>query len=119
LNDLELDRVTRWQPDPRAVAHARAILAAEGNDPDVLVAIPMYQPGKELGIWEMGQEVRTVMGAVFAGYNRSEDTGGLPFFSWARAKAAEVAEAELGEGAGTVAFAVVRAGSDATPVFEW
>jgi hypothetical protein len=121
MEDLDTDRVTRWQPDPRAVAHAQVVLAAE-DDPEVLAAIPMYQPGKASGIWEMGQEVVTVQGAVFFGRNRHAHTGvGLPSFSWARGEAVEIAQKALDATGreGTVAYAVVRKESDDTPVFEW
>jgi hypothetical protein len=115
--DLEQDRVTRWQPDPRAVAQARAILATYGGSTNELAVIPMYQPGKERGIWEMGQQVVTVRGAIFTG-NHHESGNGLLSYAWAREAAAQVAEAQLGDAAGTAAYAVVRADSEHTPVFE-
>lgn len=53
----------RWMPAQRAVRHGRALLAAE---PDAdLAVVPLYQPGKQYGIWLFGQPVQTVEGVVF------------------------------------------------------
>jgi hypothetical protein len=53
----------RWLPTDRSVRHARALLAAEPTA-DVAV-VPMFQPGKQYGIWTVGQLVSTVPGVVF------------------------------------------------------
>jgi hypothetical protein len=110
------DMRLRWLPTRRAVKHARALLAAE---PEADVAlIPMYQPGKQYGIWLTGQIVTTVPGVVFVAANSFHTAGSLPTLSWARNKACDIARERLrvdGQ-VGTVAYAVVR--PDTVAVFE-
>jgi hypothetical protein len=113
------DMRTRWLPTPAAVRHARALLAAE---PDAEMAvIPMYQPGKRHGWWEVGQEVVTVAGVVFLGVSAFEPPADspVPSYSWARHAATELAEAQLGDRPGTVAYAVVSAPDGDVSVFEY
>jgi hypothetical protein len=111
-DDLRL----RWLPTRQAVRHARALLAAEPAAD--FAVVPLYQPGKQYGIWMLGQVVNTVQGAVFLAVNSSEPTAGVPTLGWAREAACLVAREQLridGRG-GTVAYAVVRA--DSVAVFE-
>lgn len=79
----------------------------------------MVQPGKTPGIWETGQEVRTVAGAVFIGVNSftTEENAEVPSFAWARNTASDLARSVLGEQPGTVGYAVVRR-DGTTAVFE-
>lgn len=106
----------RWLPTSRSVRHARALLAAEPAADVALV--PMYQPGKQYGIWLTGQRVSTVPGVVFVAVNSFEPAAGIPSVSWARHAACLLAREQLradGRG-GTVAYAIVR--SDSVAVFE-
>lgn len=57
------DRHRRWVPSDTARAQAAAVLAAHPFAEHVIV--PMYQPGKQRGVWTVGQEVRTVPHCVF------------------------------------------------------
>ncbi|OLF13490.1 hypothetical protein [Actinophytocola xanthii] len=78
----------------------------------------MYQPGKQYGIWLVGQPVTTVPGVVFLAAIHTEPVEGIPNFSWARNAACHLARERLradGRG-GTVAYAVIR--HDSVAVFE-
>lgn len=90
------DLRTRWWPAPTAVAHAKALLAAEPAAD--MAVIPMYQPGKQVGLWTYGQEVRTVHGVIFLAANRFTDpepgSAPIPPYSWARNAAEDVAATE-------------------------
>jgi len=115
--DVEHDMVRRMQPTDTAVAHARALLAAEpGAD---LAFIPMCLPGKEYGWWRLGQQVVTVPGVVLLARKSSSDAGAVPSGSWARNTAAAIARQVLQERGqdGVAAYAVVRREGH-TPVFE-
>jgi len=117
LADLERDRLQRMNPTDTAVAHARALLAAEpGAD---IAFIPMCLPGKELGWWREGQEVVTVPGVVLLAVNGFDDSGPVPSGSWARNTAAAIARQVLQERGqdGVAAYAVVRREGH-TAVFE-
>lgn len=106
----------RWLPTSRSVRHARALLAAE---PAADVAlIPIYQPGKQYGIWLTGQLVSTVPGVVFVAVNSFKPAAGVPSVSWARHAACVLAREQLRDHgrSGTVAYAVVR--TDSVAVFE-
>ena len=116
-DDLEADRITRWQPSPTSVERARKLLASEPAD--AVAVIPMYQPGKEHGWWTMGQQVETVEGVVFVAVNSFDPTDTLPSLSWARDQADLIAATFLRVATGgTTAYAYVTADSDQTPVFE-
>ena len=69
----------------------------------------MIQPGKYYGLWTVGQEVRTVAGAVFIGVNSFDvdEIGEVPDYGWARNAASDVARSVLGNRPGTVAWATV------------
>lgn len=110
------DMRRRWLPTNRAVRHARILLAAEPAA-DVAV-IPMYQPGKQHGIWLTGQTVITVPGVVFIASNSFIVAGLIPGASWARDAACDIARDRLrAQGQdGTVAYAMVRLSS--VVVFE-
>lgn len=112
----EEDLRARWLPTRRSVGHARALLVAEPTA-DVAV-VPMFQPGKQYGIWTVGQPVSTVAGVVFVAVNGFEPAVGVPSLSWARNAACLLARERLRAGGrgGTVAYAVVR--SDSVVVFE-
>lgn len=127
--DLNEDRVRRWNPHPRAIQHARALLKSDG-EADFAV-IPMFQPGKDHGWWRSGQPVHTVFGVVLLSVNTHEPTGKIPSHSWARDTASAIAAAalrtyaeqnphirSLGGEIGTVAYAVVSRGSDHVGVHE-
>lgn len=109
------DLESRWLPEPAAIAVAVAALNAEPSAD--YAAIPLYQPGKTFGVWETGQQVVTVRGAVFLGVNSFDPTGPVLSFSWARNAASEVAREILGDRPGTVAFASVDRDGHAA-VFE-
>lgn len=110
IDPIEQDKRDRWVPDPAAVAVAVAALkAADPTDSlDLLAAIPMVQPGKTHGWWTIGQEVETVMGAVFLGRNRCDGAGSYPSYGTARNAASVVARGALGEREGTVAWVTVE-----------
>lgn len=113
---IDRDRVTRWNPTASAVQYALTLLNYE-TDADMAL-IPMYQPGKQYGIWEYGQEVCTVHGVIFLAVNSFDSDSLIPSMSWARDAASQMARHAMGDREGTVAYAVVRRDSDRTPVFE-
>jgi hypothetical protein len=109
------DLAARWLPEQSAIDLAvRRLEASPSAD---YAAVPMYQPGKEFGWWEAGQEVCTVPDVAFIGVNRFEAEGDVPSFAWARNAAAEVAREHLGGRPGTVAWASVNREGHAA-VFE-
>lgn len=114
--EIDEDRLTRLQPDPAAVRHARALLDAEPNA-DVAY-IPMCLPGKQQGIWTYGQTVQTVPGVVVLGARDGQADGMTPPSRWARDMASRIAALHLDGRPGVAAWAVLRRGSDHTPVFE-
>jgi hypothetical protein len=75
-----------------------------------LAAIRMMQPGKRYGLWSVGQEVRTVAGAVFIGVNSfdADESGEVHDYAWARNAGSDVARSVLGNRPGTVAWATVE-----------
>jgi hypothetical protein len=59
---VEKDMRERYLPTPEAIKVARTMLLAT---PEANVAlVPMFCPGKQRGIWTMGQPVETVPGIV-------------------------------------------------------
>jgi len=100
---IEQDKLDRWQPADTAIAHAKALLAAEPNAD--LAVIPMVQPGKNRGIWVLGQEVVTVPGVVILA-NADGGRGGVTGYPHAR-KFAELI-------AGAVQVEIWRQARDAT-----
>ncbi len=99
------DLKDRWLPTQAAIRHARILLDREPNAD--MAVIPMCQPGKTRGIWETGQEVRTVPGVVFLA-TRGTANPDIPGYSWARDAACKLARDFLGGQDGTTAFAVVH-----------
>ena len=89
---IEQDMRDRWLPADTAIAHAKALLAAEPNA-DIAV-IPMVQPGKNRGIWVFGQEVVTVPGVVILASNSDDGRAGVPGYPHAR-KFAELIAGEV------------------------
>lgn len=91
----EADMRARWLPASTAIAHAKVLLTAEPAAD--MAVIPMYQPGKDRGIWTTGQEVRTIHGVVILAANRWEDpepgSPPIPPYTWARATAEDIAAA--------------------------
>lgn len=113
----EHDMRARWLPDPAVVESARAALDGE---PEAYVAmIPMVQPGKDHGFWQVGQVVQTIGHIVLAvkgdvapaGYPEIRTYGDARNCCIARALAA------LGDRKGTVAYAIVYRDGDLS-VFE-
>jgi hypothetical protein len=103
--------------DTCAVRHAVALLEAEPAAD--MVVMPLYQPGKQRGIWRAGQLVTTVPGAVFLAVNSHDPALGVPTYAWARDTACSVARERLRVNGrdGTVAYAVVYRDGEVS-VFE-
>lgn len=102
------DMRARWLPDDQAVLDAIAKMAAEPRA-DVAM-IGMIQPGKQRGVWTLGQEVETVPGALYIGISDLDVPPGSPVRSFAIARNLACAKAReaLGDRSGTVAYAVVE-----------
>ena len=112
------DLQARWLPDPHVVKAAAAMLTALPGDRTVAV-IPMCQPGKDHGIWTVGQEVETVYGAIFYGHTGydADQPARVPGYHAACDMADLAAFRQLGDRPGTTAHAVVRRDGDVA-VFE-
>lgn len=114
------DMRARWCPSESAVKHAVALLNVEPFADYAVV--PMVQPGKHYGCWEVGQEVVTVPGVVLLAVNNSTSeplpyATPVPGYSWARNEAWEIARRYLADADGTTAYAnISRDGTFA--VFE-
>lgn len=104
----EQDMRDRWRPSPDAVRQAKALLDAESVAD--LAAVPIYHPGKQEGLWEIGQEVCTVPGVVLLGVNSFDPAvdSPVPSYSWARNAASGLAKAALGDRPGTCGWATIR-----------
>jgi hypothetical protein len=111
IGAAERDMAARWLPDQVAMDMAAAMLAAAPAAE--LVVVPLVQPGKQAGVWTVGQAVYTVRGAYFL----ADDDDG---YGQARRLAVAVAEAELAARgqAGTVAYAIIERDGNAA-VFEY
>lgn len=108
------DRRARWVPsrEQRAVA-AAMLTAVPPNVEHVLV--PLVQPGKEFGIWIVGQVVEVVPGFWLADALALPDN---PYsFTVARTNAIDAAAKQLGDRPGTVGWAVIGRDGHAA-VFE-
>jgi hypothetical protein len=117
-NSIEVDMKTRLLPTDQAVDHANALLLAEPAA-DVAV-IPMYLPGKQRGIWTIGQEVHTVPGVLFLATTGYHPAPGVPSLSWARSTACDIAREVLRADprGGTVAYVIVESDVDGVAVYE-
>lgn len=119
--DPSEDLRRRWIPDKAAVQ--AALDALEGEPAAEVAVIPMYQPGKTYGIWDVGQRVETIAltgDDVLLAVNSSATDGPVPGVRAAQDKAFELASLALagcGDGKGTTAYAVVRR-NGRTAVFE-
>lgn len=108
VNAAEQDKNTRWRPSEASV---RLAVAALKSSPYAdVAAVPMVQPGKTYGWWEIGQQFTTVPGVVFIGANSFDvpDEADVPSYAWARNEAASLARTYLGDAPGTVAWASIR-----------
>ena len=101
----EQDMQDRWRPTETAVNHAVALLKAEPRADFALV--PLVQPGKEYGWWEIGQKVETVPGVVILSVNSFKAGADIPSHSWARNATSQVAKRVLGDAPGTVSYASI------------
>jgi hypothetical protein len=116
---LNEDRRLRWVPSATALDIATRALESQ-PDADMAV-VPMYQPGKIYGIWQVGQRVETVEAGfedVLLAVNSHTPSGAIPSLITVRDTAFQRASEALREhGKGTTSYAVVsRDGSCA--VFE-
>ena len=126
----QADLEARWLPADTAVAHAKTLLAAEPAAD--MAVIPMWQPGKQRGVWVTGQEVRTIHGVVILAANRFGDPEPgdppIPPYTWARATAEDIAAQARAAGwknrtatwpgrPGTTGYGVVHRGGNVS-VFE-
>lgn len=110
---IDADRMRRMQPSSAAVITARTLMTQYPMAEHVI--IPMCFPGKRYGVWQLGQEVRTVLGVTLAA------GPGLMSYSLAREMALQVAEQVLlaaGDADSSFGYAVVTRGEAQTPVFE-
>ena len=100
----ELDLRARWRPTPEQVRAAVAELLTKTDPTEWVAAVALVQPGKQYGIWTVGQPVEPVPG-VWAGINSFTEA---PSYAHARNDAADAARAALGGRPGTVAHVSVR-----------
>ncbi|HEX4399671.1 MAG TPA: hypothetical protein VH136_18675 [Trebonia sp.] len=106
----------RWLPDDLTRGIAAGLFGMLPGELQYVV-VGMVQPGKQRGIWMLGQRVFTVRGALFLAAD--DDTR---FMSWrvARGAAVALAQARLAETdeGGTVAYATISRDGHVT-VTEW
>jgi hypothetical protein len=109
---VELD-LARYVPTDEAVAEAVRLLRAT---PEADVAlIPIVAPGKDRGIWTMGQPVETVPGVVILAKDHDLTPGEIDRqeyrkvsgYGTARTMAETLAHAHLGNRPGVAAYSVV------------
>lgn len=109
----EQDARARWLPSKAQVAAAVAELRTKADPDQWLAAVPLVMPGKQYGIWTVGQQVEHVAG-VWVGINSFDQE---PSYATARNRAADAARVVLGDRPGTVAWVTIRPNGDAA-VFE-
>lgn len=111
--DPHADMTERCVAAPAAVNVAVAALRATGNGGRLLAAIPVCFPGRRRNWWSTDQEVITVHGTVFIGWNGTPPAGSpYPDYSQARDRASEAARAHLNGQPGTAGWATVYAEGD-------
>lgn len=106
LDALQADVRARWRPSEQQIALAVTELAANPHGEAWLAAVPLVMPGKEHGVWTLGQPVEHVEGVVFLGRN-SFDAGASSSYAEARNFAADAARKALGDRPGTVGWATI------------
>jgi hypothetical protein len=110
------DMRTRWLPDDLTRGIAAGLFGQMPRDLQY-VLVGLVQPGKERGIWTLGQPVYTVRGALFLA---ADDDSRFMSYRVARGACVAVAESRLAEtdAGGTVAYAVIERDGHVT-VTEW
>lgn len=108
----------RWLPSPEQVTNAQALLQTvpPAERSEHLAVVPLAQPGKTYGFWDIGQPVVCLPG-VWLGNNAAGATAN-PLFE-ARTEAEKVAQAWLNDNdlPGTIAVAYISEDGHAA-VFE-
>jgi hypothetical protein len=102
---VQADMRDRWLPGPEDVKNAQALLDCKPDDH--VVVLGMVQPGKDHGVWVLGQEVETVTGIYLLARTRGTPPDGARSYGWARNQASELARKQLGDRPGTTGYAVV------------
>jgi hypothetical protein len=108
--DPAVDLAERFRPSPHQLTIAEAMLRGTGL---AVVYVPIALPGKQEGLWDVGQPVQYPLG-FFPAYNRGE--GGRA----ARNAASQAAEQHLratGQD-GMTAYAVISRGGVSWAVWE-
>jgi hypothetical protein len=71
--NLAEDLAARWLPTIEARQQAAAAVRVAAHqltipERDLAALVPMIQPGKERGIWTLGQAVETIPGVILVAY---------------------------------------------------
>jgi hypothetical protein len=124
--NLAEDLAARWLPTIEARQQAAAAVRVAVHQlgvpaRDVTALVPMIQPGKERGIWTLGQAVETIPGVILVAYSGAGEVPvpGLLDYHEARNIAETIGRNRLAETGrlGTTGYAAVDEDGEAA-VFE-